>query len=174
MKSRTERNNRLRWFFQRTSSFRSLDKLIYREELDSGYDDPPTLRWHRPVADHVRLSNPSTATRPLVMRKWETRKDRNLLHSYSESKLDSEPWQIPPDLITRFYINGCATRRAVALRRRIFKQKKWFANLSLGLNYHSKALPQPPSRDTVPLIFCLYYWLKTLFLQTKNMTKGFI
>jgi hypothetical protein len=24
-------------------------------------------------------------------------------------------------------------------------------NLSLGLNYHSKALPQPPSRDTVPL-----------------------
>jgi hypothetical protein len=25
-------------------------------------------------------------------------------------------------------------------------------NLSLGLIYHSKALPQPPSRDTVPLI----------------------
>jgi hypothetical protein len=48
-------------------------------------------------------------------------------------------------------IDGCATRRAVALRRQIFKQKKGFANLSLGLNYHSKALPQPPSRDTVPL-----------------------
>jgi hypothetical protein len=38
------------------------------------------------------------------------------------------------------------------LRRRIFKQKKGFANLSLGLNYHSKALPQPPSRDTATLI----------------------
>jgi hypothetical protein len=54
-------------------------------------------------------------------------------------------------MITCFYIDGCATRRAVALKRRIFNQKKGFANLSLGLNYHSKALPQPPSRDTVPL-----------------------
>jgi hypothetical protein len=41
------------------------------------------------------------------------------------------------------------------VRRRIFKQKKGFANLSLGLNYHSKALPQPPSRDTVPLRYIL-------------------
>jgi hypothetical protein len=37
------------------------------------------------------------------------------------------------------------------LRRHIFKRKKGFANLSLGLIYHSKALPQPPSRDTIPL-----------------------
>jgi hypothetical protein len=69
--------------------------------------------------------------------------------------------QYPPDLMTRFYIDGCATRRAVALRRRIFKQKKGFANLSLGLNYHSKALPQPPSRDTVPLIFVFEVFLFT-------------
>jgi hypothetical protein len=71
--------------------------------------------------------------------------------SYSESKLDAEPWQNPPDLITRFYIDGCATRQAVALRQRIFKRKKGFANISLGLIYHSKALSQPPSRNTIPL-----------------------
>jgi hypothetical protein len=71
--------------------------------------------------------------------------------SSSESKLDAEPQQIPPDLRTRFYIDGRSTRRAVALKRPIFKRKKGFANLSLGLIYHSKALPQPPSRDTIPL-----------------------
>jgi hypothetical protein len=54
-------------------------------------------------------------------------------------------------MITRFYIDGRATRRAVALRRPIFKRNKGFANLSLGLNYHSKALHRPPSRDTIPL-----------------------
>jgi hypothetical protein len=37
------------------------------------------------------------------------------------------------------------------LKQPIFKRKKGFANLSLGLIFHSKALPQPPSRDTVPL-----------------------
>jgi hypothetical protein len=26
-------------------------------------------------------------------------------------------------------------------------------DLSLGLTYHSQALPQPPSRDTIPLIY---------------------
>jgi hypothetical protein len=81
--------------------------------------------------------------------------------SSSESKLDAETWQIPPDLRTCFYIDGCATRRAVALRRRIFKQKKGFANLSLGLNYHSKAFPQPPSRDTVPLRQYVDAWALT-------------
>jgi hypothetical protein len=49
------------------------------------------------------------------------------------------------------HIDGCAARRAVALKRPIFKRKKGFANLSLGLIYHSKAFPQPPSRDTIPL-----------------------
>jgi hypothetical protein len=49
------------------------------------------------------------------------------------------------------HIDGCATRRAVALKRPIFKRKKEFANLSLWLIYHSKALPQPPSHDTIPL-----------------------
>jgi hypothetical protein len=37
------------------------------------------------------------------------------------------------------------------LKRLIFKRKKGFADLSLGLIYNSKALPQPPSRDTIPL-----------------------
>jgi hypothetical protein len=53
--------------------------------------------------------------------------------------------------LLRTYIDGCATRRVVALRRRIFKWKKGFANLILGLFFHSRALPQPPSRDTIPL-----------------------
>jgi hypothetical protein len=39
------------------------------------------------------------------------------------------------------------------LKRPIFKRKKGFVNLNLGLIYHSKALPQPPSRDTVPLSY---------------------
>jgi hypothetical protein len=43
------------------------------------------------------------------------------------------------------------------LRQRIFKRKKGFAKLSLGLIYHSKALPQPPSRDTVPLTNLLQF-----------------
>jgi hypothetical protein len=65
--------------------------------------------------------------------------------------LDAEPLQIPPDLITRFYIDGRATWRAVALKRPIFKRKKEFANPSLGIIYQSKAFTQPPSRDTIPL-----------------------
>jgi hypothetical protein len=65
-------------------------------------------------------------------------------------------------LITRFYIDGRTTRRAVALRRWIFKRKKWFANHSLGLIYRSKALPQPPSRDTVPLTQYLWHKIFTL------------
>jgi hypothetical protein len=44
-------------------------------------------------------------------------------------------------MITRLYIDEYATRRPVALRRRIFKQKKGVANL-----------PRPPSRDTIPLM----------------------
>jgi hypothetical protein len=49
------------------------------------------------------------------------------------------------------YIDGCATRRAIALRQRIFKWKNRFAKISLGLIYHSKALTQLLSRDTIPL-----------------------
>jgi hypothetical protein len=60
---------------------------------------------------------------------------------------DWRPWRDQPQA----YINGCATRRAVALKRPIFKLKKGFTTISLGLIYHSKALPQPPSRDTIPL-----------------------
>jgi hypothetical protein len=66
---------------------------------------------------------------------------------------------------------GCATRRAVALRRRIFKRKKGFAKLSLGLIYHSKALPQPPSRDTVPLISLIFSsvsWFASMQNKRKN------
>jgi hypothetical protein len=48
------------------------------------------------------------------------------------------------------------------LKRPIFKRKKEFANLSLGLIYHSKALPQPPSRDTIPLI-------KNCFIYAANL-----
>jgi hypothetical protein len=52
--------------------------------------------------------------------------------------------------ITSFYIDGCGTLRTVALRRPIFKPKKGSATISLGLNYCSMGLSQPPFRDTVP------------------------
>jgi hypothetical protein len=42
--------------------------------------------------------------------------------------------------------------QSVALKKTIFKQKKGFASLSLGLIYYSIASSQPPSWDTVPLI----------------------
>jgi hypothetical protein len=51
---------------------------------------------------------------------------------------------------TGFYIDGCATLWTVALQQAIFKQKKRFTTISLGIIYHSIALSQPPSRDTVP------------------------
>jgi hypothetical protein len=52
---------------------------------------------------------------------------------------------------TSFYINGCVTLWTVALRRQIFKQKKGFATISLGLKYCSMGSTQSPSCDTVPL-----------------------
>jgi hypothetical protein len=80
-----------------------------------------------------------------------------------ESKLEAEPWQNQLDLITRFYIDGCPTWRA--LKRPIFKRKKGFGNLSFGLIYHSKALPQPPSCDTIPLKREIFSCLEeTLFM----------
>jgi hypothetical protein len=154
---RTEINNRLRWFFQRTSSFRSWDKLIYREELDSGYDDPPTLRWRRPVADCGKNTTANLVIRGLVMQTWATCKDHNPIHltenlnwapNLSKIRWIWEPW---------IYIYRGTTLWTVALKRPIFKRKKGFANLSLGLIYHSKALPQPPSHDTVPLNIIVYY-----------------
>jgi hypothetical protein len=51
---------------------------------------------------------------------------------------------------TCFYIDGCVTLRTVALRRPIFKQKKGYATISLGLNYCSMGSSQPLSCDTVP------------------------
>jgi hypothetical protein len=50
-----------------------------------------------------------------------------------------------------FHIDGCGTLRTVALRRPIFKQKKGFATISLGLNYCSMGSSHSLSRDTVPL-----------------------
>jgi hypothetical protein len=85
------------------------------------------------------------------MQTWAIRKDRNPIHltenlnwtlNLSKIRRIWEPW---------FYIYGGTTLWTVALKRPIFKRKKGFANLSLGLIYHSKALPQPPSRDIVPL-----------------------
>jgi hypothetical protein len=40
-------------------------------------------------------------------------------------------------LRSSFYIDGCVTLRAVALRWQVFKQKKGSATISLGLNYCS-------------------------------------
>jgi hypothetical protein len=47
--------------------------------------------------------------------------------------------------------------RTVALRRRIFKEKKGRATFGLGLNYCSMGSSQPSSFDTVPLSDVLTY-----------------
>jgi hypothetical protein len=52
-----------------------------------------------------------------------------------------------------FNIDGCTTLWTVALKQPIFKRKKGFANISLGLNYCSMGSSWPWSRDTVPLNF---------------------
>jgi hypothetical protein len=58
--------------------------------------------------------------------------------SYSDmpmgkSKLEAKSKQNLPYLDNQFYNDGCSTVPSVALRRAIFKWKKGFANLSLGL-----------------------------------------
>jgi hypothetical protein len=50
-----------------------------------------------------------------------------------------------------FNIDGYTTLWAVALKRPIFKQKKGFVNISLGLNFCSIDSSWPRSHDTVPL-----------------------
>jgi hypothetical protein len=79
-------------------------------------------------------------------------------------QLKSKLWQIRRIWDTWFYIYGSTAQWTVALKRPIFKQKKGFANLSLGLIYYSIASSQPPSRDTVPLRFPLYFYMKLLSL----------
>jgi hypothetical protein len=53
--------------------------------------------------------------------------------------------------------DGFGTLRTVALRWPIFKPKKGPATISLGLNYCSMGLSQPPFRDTVPLTMLNMY-----------------
>jgi hypothetical protein len=70
----------------------------------------------------------------------------------------------------------------------IFKRKKGFATISLGIIYHSIALSQPPSRGTVPLNkplsfiqvieehledFLAYLDMnKSMFFQSKNYSPA--
>jgi hypothetical protein len=65
-------------------------------------------------------------------------------------ELEIESEQNSPDLENRLYIIGCATVWTVALRRTIFKWKKGFATIILGLIYYSMVVSQPPFHDTVP------------------------
>jgi hypothetical protein len=67
-------------------------------------------------------------------------------------KVDAESWQNPPNLDSQFLHDGCGTLRTVALRRPIFKPKKGSSTISLGLNYYSIGLSQPPFRDTISLM----------------------
>jgi hypothetical protein len=58
----------------------------------------------------------------------------------------------PSDLENQFFNRWmlyCTDR--IALRWAIFKRKKGFVTISLGLIYHSMVLSQSPSRDTAPL-----------------------
>jgi hypothetical protein len=52
---------------------------------------------------------------------------------------------------TNLYIEGCSIVRTVALWWAVFKRKKGFPVICLGLIYHSMVLLQLPPRDTVPL-----------------------
>jgi hypothetical protein len=56
----------------------------------------------------------------------------------------------------------------LALKRLIFKQKKGFANLSLGLICYSIASSQPLSRDTVLLSKETYSYLSKKFRSLTN------
>jgi hypothetical protein len=58
----------------------------------------------------------------------------------------------PPDLrsLILHLWKHCTAQQTVALKRPIFKRKKGFAYLSLGLIYYFIASSQPPSRVTVP------------------------
>jgi hypothetical protein len=66
---------------------------------------------------------------------------------------------------TGFYIDKCATIRTVALRQTIFKQKKGFATISLGLICHSLVLSQLPSRGTVPIILSYVFVIPIASIQ---------
>jgi hypothetical protein len=66
-------------------------------------------------------------------------------------QLESKLWQIWWIRDPWFNIYGSTAQWTVALQRPIFKRKKGFVNLSLGLICYSIASSQPPSRDTVPL-----------------------
>jgi hypothetical protein len=59
---------------------------------------------------------------------------------------------------TRFYIYGWTIVQTVALRWAIFKQKKGSATICLGLIYCFMGSSQPPTRDTVPLIWEASKW----------------
>jgi hypothetical protein len=67
----------------------------------------------------------------------------------------------PP--VPAFYIEDALLYvQAVALIRAIFKRKKVFTTISLGLIYHYMAISQPPSRETVPLTFVFTGTLKKI------------
>jgi hypothetical protein len=66
-------------------------------------------------------------------------------------KVEAKSWQNPLNWTTSFYINGCGALRTVTLRRALFNPKKGSETISLGMNYCSMGLSQPPFRDTVPL-----------------------
>jgi hypothetical protein len=72
-----------------------------------------------------------------------------------------------------FNIDGCAILWTVALKRPIFKQKKGFANISLGLNYCSMGSSWQRSRDTVPLTRYIFGISIYMQLKGQSQTSGF-
>jgi hypothetical protein len=66
-------------------------------------------------------------------------------------QLEFELWHIRRIWNPWFYTYVSNAQRTVTLKWPIFKPKKGFANLSLGLIHYSIASSQPPSCNTVPL-----------------------
>jgi hypothetical protein len=66
-------------------------------------------------------------------------------------ELDADLKQNLPNPENQFLHHGCGTQWTVALRRLIFKQKKGYVTIGLGLNYCSMGSSHSPSCDTVPL-----------------------
>jgi hypothetical protein len=64
------------------------------------------------------------------------------------------------------------TGRTVALKRPIFKQKKGYATIGLGLNYHFMGSSQPPPRDSVPFMMQLRNPPPTVLLDMFILVKN--
>jgi hypothetical protein len=124
---------------------------FYCELPKPRYDGPWIMRYSRFVTNRGKTRPRTLTARGLVMRTRAFRKIRTTI--CHEEKLNWNPSHSKIHRIwyTWFYIYWGTTLRAISFKLPIFKRKKGFANLSLGLSLYFDPLSQPRSRDTVPL-----------------------